>query len=62
MKLIHTDTQGTMYKLLNGSGTVVANYNYDPFGLRISNSAPTIYISLGFGWNCYFCPKCQIAK
>jgi uncharacterized protein RhaS with RHS repeats len=32
-----TDTQGTMYKLLDSTGTTVASYNYDPFGLMRTN-------------------------
>jgi RHS repeat-associated protein len=48
-----TDTQGTVYKLLNSSGSVVASYNYDPFGTIIQNTAPTIYMPLGFGATYY---------
>ena len=48
-----TDTQGTVYKLLNSAGTVVASYNYDPFGYRIENTNPTIYMPLGFAATYY---------
>ena len=44
-----TDVQGTVYKLLDTSGVEVADYTYSPFGERLTNSAPTIYMPLGFG-------------
>ncbi len=44
-----TDVQGTVYKLLDASGVEVADYTYSPFGERLTNSAPTIYMPLGFG-------------
>jgi len=40
------------YKQTSISVTI-ASFNYDPFGLRISNSAPTIYMPLGFGGTYY---------
>ena len=44
-----TDVQGTVYKLLDASGVEVASYTYSPFGERLTNSSPTIYMPLGFG-------------
>ncbi len=43
-----TDSSGTIYKLLDTQGSVVASYDYDPYGLMTSNSAPTIYMPIGY--------------
>jgi RHS repeat-associated protein len=48
-----TDTQGTVYKLLDSTGSTVASYTYDPFGNRLTNSAPTIYNPIGFAGTYY---------
>ncbi len=48
-----TDSLGSCMGLMDTSGTVVANYQWGPYGERISNSAPTIYMPLGFGGTYY---------
>jgi RHS repeat-associated protein len=50
-----TDTQGTVHKLLNSSGTEVASYTYSPFGERLTSTSLTSppgtlpYMPLGYG-------------
>lgn len=43
-----SDCSGTIYKLLNDQGQIVASYNYDPFGVLIENTNPSIYMPIGY--------------
>ncbi len=43
-----SDCSGTIYKLLDDQGQIVASYNYDPFGVLIENTNPSIYMPIGY--------------
>jgi RHS repeat-associated protein len=43
-----SDCSGTIYKLLNDQGQIVTSYNYDPFGVLIENTNPSIYMPIGY--------------